>query len=403
MSLAESTTIANEVAACGGAGGMDLRPDFAALSHEDQLSLVLAAWQSPLPRLLVFDSCDSEETLTQWRPASGSCRVLVTSRRALWDLTLGVQVLDLDVLPHSDSRSLLERYRPAATEGDAGALADIAAELGQLPLALHLAGSYLRRYLTATSPAAYLDQLRASPVIEHRSLTAAGISPTRHIQSIAATFAISVDRLAADDPADDLPRRCLIHAAYLAPGEAIPRNLLLATLQLSTSPDDAIQLEDALQRLAALGLAQLGRDGSPRLHRLVAAFVQDRLDDLEILQHVELVVGALLAPRKFADTLLTQAKYEPHLRVLTDRASHGTTLSPQGSAISSGSIWGGGVTAIAPSATSGAPWRSKRACSGSTLRRPPETLTTSATPSSAPPRALSASRIWNARGACGTQ
>jgi tetratricopeptide (TPR) repeat protein len=306
---------------------MDLRTDFAALSHEDQLSLVLAAWQSPLPRLLVFDNCDAEETLTQWRPTSGGCRALVTSRRSFWDVTLGLQVLDLDVFPPGDGLSLLERYWQTASREDIGALGDIAAELGQLPLALHLAGSYLRRYHTVTSPAAYLNQLRTSPVIEHRSLTAAGISPTQHIESIAATFAISVDQLAADDVADDLARRCLIHASYLAPGEAIPRELLLATLGLPTSPDGAIELEDGLQRLAALGLAQLGSDDAPRLHRLVAAFVQDRLGAPESLQQVEGAVWNLLSPRHSADTLLARARYEPHLRVLTDRALSREDLS----------------------------------------------------------------------------
>lgn len=320
VSLADPNTIASEVASCGGAGGMDLRPDFATLSPAEQLGLVLAAWQSPLPRLLVFDNCEAEETLTQWRPTSGGCRVLVTSRRSMWDPTLGVDVLDLDVLSPDDGLALLERYRPTAKPEDSRALADIAAELGQLPLALHLAGSYLRRYLTAISPAAYLDQLCTSPVIDHRSLTAAGISPTRHIQSIAATFAISVDQLASSASGDDLARRCLIHASYLAPGEAIPRRFLLATLELTTSPDDTMELEDALHRLAVLGLAQLGSDGSPRLHRLVAAFVQDRLGDPEALQQVEQAVWNLLSPRAFADTLLTQARYEPHLRVLTDRA-----------------------------------------------------------------------------------
>lgn len=320
VSLADPNTIANEVAACGGAGGMDLRPDFATLPPQEQLSLVLAAWQSPLPRLLVFDNCEGEETLTQWRPASGGCRVLITSRRPVWDPTLGVDVLDLDVLSPGDGLSLLERYRSAAKPEDARALADIGAELGQLPLALHLAGSYLRRYPTAISPTAYLDQLRTSPVIEHRSLTAAGISPTRHIQSIAATFAISVDQLAGGDPADDLARQCLTHASYLAPGEAIPRDLLLATLELTTSPEDAIELEDALQRLAVLGLAQLGSDGVPRLHRLVGAFVQDRLGDPETLQQVEQAAWNLLSLRWSAENLLTRARYEPHLRVLTDRA-----------------------------------------------------------------------------------
>src|SRR5437588_11615943 len=52
--------IPSQVVACG--GGLELRPDFAEIELEEQLALVLGAWQSELPRLLVFDNCE-EETL----------------------------------------------------------------------------------------------------------------------------------------------------------------------------------------------------------------------------------------------------------------------------------------------------------------------------------------------------
>ena len=60
---------------------MRLRPDFGDLSFEDQVREVMSAWQSALPRLLVFDNCEDEALLAQWRPPTGGCRVLVTSRR----------------------------------------------------------------------------------------------------------------------------------------------------------------------------------------------------------------------------------------------------------------------------------------------------------------------------------
>ena len=56
LSFADPDAIGAEVASCGGVGALDLRPDFGNLPLDDQLRLVLAAWQSPLPRLLVFDN-----------------------------------------------------------------------------------------------------------------------------------------------------------------------------------------------------------------------------------------------------------------------------------------------------------------------------------------------------------
>ncbi|MER7496365.1 tetratricopeptide repeat protein [Streptomyces pharetrae] len=315
ISLADPATAPHEVAACGGAEGMDLRPDFAALEPAQQTALVRGAWQSPLPRLLVFDNCEDEETLVRWQPPSGGCRVLVTSRRSAWNPTLGLDVREIDVLPPDDGLALLSQYRPPTSPAERRVLAAIANELGQLPLALHLAGSYVSRFKATVTPDSYLGQLRRSPAVDHRSLSASGISPTRHIQTIAATFALSVDRL-GDEPT----RRCLLHTAYLAPGQGISRPLLLSSLGLGDGEDAAIALEEALQGLADLGLVQMTADGMPRLHRLVAAFVQDRLGDPESLHQVEWQVWAHCDRHVFDGTPATRAALEPHLRVLTERA-----------------------------------------------------------------------------------
>ncbi|MFG3480282.1 tetratricopeptide repeat protein [Streptomyces sp. NPDC047980] len=315
VSLADPATAPHEVAACGGTEGMDLRSDFAALAPAQQVALVRGAWQSPLPRLLVFDNCEDEETLERWRPPSGGCRVLVTSRRSAWDPTMELDVREIDVLPPDDGLALLSRYRPPSSLAESRALAAIADELGQLPLALHLAGSYVSRFKAAITPDGYLSQLRSSPAVDHRSLSASGISPTRHIQTIAAMFALSVDRL------DDEPtRQCLLHAAYLAPGQGIPRPLLLSSLGLDDGEDAAMNLEEALQRLADLGLVQMAVDGAPRLHRLVAAFVQDRLGNPESLRQVESEAWVHCDVHAFGGTPAMRAVLEPHLRVLTERA-----------------------------------------------------------------------------------
>ena len=141
LSFASGESVPAEIAACGGPAAMNL-PGFDALKFDDQVGRVVQEWQGPIPRLLVFDNCEDEALLDRWRPKTGGCRVLVTSRRAQWDPALGVVPLALETLPRHESIALLRKFRPDLAEDD-GALDAIAAELGDLPLALHLAGSFL--------------------------------------------------------------------------------------------------------------------------------------------------------------------------------------------------------------------------------------------------------------------
>ena len=200
LSFANAKAVPAEVAACGGTGAMDLRPDFGELPLQDQLRLVIAAWQQPIPRLLIFDNCEDPELLAQWRPSVGGCRILVTSRRTDWEAVLGVRLLALNVLSRAESLELLSKHCPDA---DKDILAAIAKELGYLPLALHLAGSYMARYRRAISPADYLSQLRDPALLEHPSLKQKGISPTGHIQNIYRTIALSYDKLDDEDSVDE--------------------------------------------------------------------------------------------------------------------------------------------------------------------------------------------------------
>ena len=125
------------------------------------MALVASAWQGELPRLLVFDNCEDEAALEAWAPRGGGCRVLVTARRGTWPLHLGVQAIALGILTRTESVALLRRHRPDLAVDDPDLVA-IAAELGDLPLALHLAGAYLAlgRHEAFGRPAAYLGALR---------------------------------------------------------------------------------------------------------------------------------------------------------------------------------------------------------------------------------------------------
>jgi hypothetical protein len=222
---------------------------------------VKSAWQSKLPRLLIFDNCEEEELLAGWRPATGGCRVLVTSRRQQWDPMLGVKTLPLDVLSPDESVALLHEHRPNLPEDDSD-LNAIVRELGGLPLALHLAGSYLWRTRFDVEPKDYLVRLRSPDLLQHPSLwEAKGISPTSHVQSVARTFMISYKRLDAADPTDRLAVALLARVAHFAPGEPIPRDLLRATLNLPGDDPDAPEAGEALNRLAELGLIETDEEG----------------------------------------------------------------------------------------------------------------------------------------------
>jgi tetratricopeptide (TPR) repeat protein len=270
LSFASADEVPLQVAACAA-------PEFESRAPEERIRLVQAAWQSATPRLLVFDNCEEEVLLDGWRPASGGCRVLVTSRRSHWSPTLGVTALPLDLLPRVDSIELLRRYRSDLAPDDPG-LDAIAAELGDLPLALHLAGSYLRAYRADVSLDGYLAELRQSDVVKHASLLGAGlddsVSPTHHIQSVAQTFGLCLGRLDRGREVDRVALALLARMACMAPGEPVPRQLLAKTLE---DVEPRLQA-DGLRRLGAVGLVEEG-EGWLRLHRLLASFV--RLEDLD--------------------------------------------------------------------------------------------------------------------------
>ncbi|MEE8535823.1 MAG: tetratricopeptide repeat protein, partial [Kiloniellales bacterium] len=326
LSFADPDAIGAEVASCGGVGSLDLRPDFGNLPLDDQLRLVLAAWQSPLPRLLVFDNCEDEAVLARWRPPTGGSGVLLTSRRAGWSKGLGVDAIRLRVLSRDESRTLLRKHRPELTADDPD-LTAIAEELGDLPLALHLAGGFLERYQHADfgTPAAYLAQLRRPDLLEHRSLTAGDLSPTGHEQHVARTFALSYDRLDPADPTGALALALLARAACFAPGEPIPRELLRSSLSLAEDDGDAsIRTEDALGQLIALGLLEAQDDGALVLHRLLERYVRSEMtDEAEAQTAVEETVLAEARRLNQAGYPAPLAAWQPHLRAVAAAAATG--------------------------------------------------------------------------------
>lgn len=318
LSFADGSAVASEVAACGGPGYMDLRAGFAKLSLDEQVQLVRAAWQQPLPRLLVFDNCEDEHLLARWRPSAGGCRVIVTSRREGWNKALGVQVLSLDVLTRQSSIALLRSYCHHCNVDD-GVLDAIATQLGDLPLALHLAGSFLDTYRhdPLGNPEAYLTQLQ-SEALDHASLQAEGapFSPTWHEQHVARTFALSYERLDPINPIDALARVILSRIACFAPGEAVPRVLLDETC----APHEADYVDAAIQRLGTLALVRVEQNGAIWMHRLIADFMRAYALDPAAQPFVEAAMVRVMTRYQTIDDTSTLISLQPHMRWVTDAA-----------------------------------------------------------------------------------
>jgi tetratricopeptide (TPR) repeat protein len=270
LSFADPAAVPSEVAACGGAGLLDLRPDFGELKQDEQVALVTAAWRQEIPRLLVFDNCEDPKLVEEWAPPTGGCRVLITSRRQRWPGGLRVQTQRLAVLARASSIALLQQLTPRLTTAEAGSIAE---ELGDLPLALQLAGSYLSQF-ERTRVATYLAELTSDAVVTHPSLSGQhdeDVSLTAHDRHVGRTFLVSYQHLDPTEPTDILALQLLARAACLAPGEPIPLDLLLATVDLDT---ESVTGQLALQHLFNLSLLSTEIEHTVQIHRLVHAFVQ---------------------------------------------------------------------------------------------------------------------------------
>lgn len=293
--------VENQIAAYADA----LAIDPTGLPLDAQVQHVLAAWQAPLPRLLIFDNCEDPAILERWMPTLGGCRVLVTARNQLATMT----TIRLGVLAPAESRTLLQQLCPRLTTAEAEA---IAADLGHLPLALQLAGSYLNTYDQQS-----VAQYRQDLAVTHHSLKGGGglPSPTRHEQDVEATFMLSLNQFDSANALEMLALDMLDGAAWCAPGVPIPHQLVLDFVPDETDEQTALA---ALQLLEQRGLI----DGSEALvvHRLLGQVVQVHRGSAQIRELVESRINEHAVRISATRVPKHMLPLEPHLRHVTVRA-----------------------------------------------------------------------------------
>ena len=219
--------------------------------------------------LLVFDNAEDPRALSRWLP-EGPGRVLITSRNPAWRgiaATVGVREFT-----RAESITLLHGLAPDLTDDEADRVAEA---VGDLPLAVEQAGSLLAD--TGLTVDKYLRLLaeRARDVLDHDP---GGAYP----RSLAASWAVAFDRLAADDPtALDL----LTVVAWCGP-EPVPLSLLTdhpdaLSERLRPIATDPLVLARCTAIVHRRGMATVSPHGI-QLHRIPAALLRARSQGSEV-------------------------------------------------------------------------------------------------------------------------
>ncbi|TFH48643.1 MAG: toll/interleukin-1 receptor domain-containing protein, partial [Methanothrix sp.] len=294
-----------EIAACGLAMALPDWPD----KPSEQVAFTLKAWQEGNPRLVVLDNIGNPSTVQEWMPQLSNCRLLLTSRQSDWPTDLGLKTWPLNILPRPLSKELLCKLAPRLGKVPDEEVNDIADRLGDLPLALDLAGRYLADR-PGMSPVGYLKALNeASNALEHSSLNDwVKHSPTKHATNMAFTFSLSWDQLARDE-VDRLARRVFRACGYCAPNVSIPLYLLEKTMGSSEI------LDRALGRLSSLGLI-IPTERGPSLHLLLAEFarIQDKDAEESILPFLADTLGNLVYQANETDLSRQMKPLHEHLQ-----------------------------------------------------------------------------------------
>ncbi len=181
----------------------------------DQAALI-AAIRGKLERadrwLLVFDNAAEPGALDPYLPRTGGGHVLITSRWQDWEGTAAA--LELEMLPEAEAVALL-LGEGADDAAERAAAAELAQELGRLPLALAQARAFMRARKVGV--AGYRQQLAAArpKVLAWRPPNAG------YPLAVAQAWQASLDHAAHDCPA--------AARAAAAPGVPRPRTPSRAT------------------------------------------------------------------------------------------------------------------------------------------------------------------------------
>ena len=211
--------------------------------------------------LIILDNAISSAGVEPLLPPTGRCAVLITTRHQNLRVAQGAHHFSLGAFPLDapDSHRLFAHFLGAKrAAAEAGALAQIAATIGHLPLALVIVASRLA-FEPGWSTASFLARLRER----------IGRLQALHYddQSVQLSFNLSYERL-------EEAERPFFAALSVFAGDDFSPEAAAAVADISLT-----ETQDQLRKLHSLSLVQAGQAGRYRLHPLLRDFGRSLLVD----------------------------------------------------------------------------------------------------------------------------
>ncbi|MEV5957192.1 tetratricopeptide repeat protein [Streptomyces sp. NPDC051987] len=212
--------------------------------------------------LLVLDNATDPDEVSRWLPTPGHAQVVVTATSRAFEYLAAARV-DVTVFTEEEALAFLrERVGP----DDDGA-AELAAELGRLPLALAQAAHVIRSRGTGYRP--YLARLRGYPL----DAVLEKVPGERYPHRLAEAVLLAVEQAEQAGPPGAV-RIVLEILSVLSPA-GVPRELLHGAAR-EAGVEDPTAVADALGTLFQASLATDTGTDAPSLHRLVQRVVRER-------------------------------------------------------------------------------------------------------------------------------
>lgn len=228
------------------------------------------------------------------------CSLLFTSRSQA--LPSNARALEVKVLSDEAAFALLTKGNPPASEEERGCAQKICQALGNLPLAVELAGAYLKKKRGRIPYAVYLHNLEARRlrILEERRK---GIKLAVHEPSLLATFESQYDLLE-----DENAQYVFKLAGQFPEAEMIP----VARLGLLAGLEDHLEtldtpLDDAVQELVTLSLVEPLHNEQIRLHPLIRDFAERLIPEDERRAYLNQAAGNLFTT--YTDMLRLESEY----------------------------------------------------------------------------------------------
>ncbi|MDI6103334.1 FxSxx-COOH system tetratricopeptide repeat protein [Actinoplanes sp. NEAU-A12] len=260
--------------------------------------------------LLIFDNAEAPRDVMKHFPTGGAGKVLVTSRDLDWSRV--TRSTEVDIFTREESKAFLSSRNPELSGEDAERLAEA---LGDLPLAIEQAAAW--RTATGMPVGEYLA------LLEEKRIEVLDASPSPdYPSSVAAAFALSLEKLAAVNPA---ALQLLQICSFFAP-EPISRDLFAGspvapiTAELDATLSDNFRVSRAIRDIQRYALAKIDHARNAlQIHRLVQAVLIGRMspDERAVMRrgaHTLLANNKPSNPSRRADWRLYQA-LQPHVAV----------------------------------------------------------------------------------------